>query len=60
MRRVVQDALKALEAGETFEATVQDALRVLQIQDAVYRFARATPQAAGPHPLGDPPPRPRR
>ena len=58
MRCVVRDALAALEAGEAFEADVQDAVRVLEIQDAVYRFARSTPQAAGPHPLGDPPPGP--
>lgn len=58
MRRVVAGALAALTAGRDFEVGIVDAVRILEIQDAVYDFARANKQAIGPHPLGVAAPRP--
>ena len=49
-------ALAAIEAGNSFAPTIGDALRILEVQDAVYAFARANPNSNGPHPLGPPPP----
>ena len=49
MRLVVESALAALAAGEAFEVGITDAVRILQIQDAVYAHARADKVTAGPH-----------
>jgi predicted dehydrogenase len=58
MRRVVDAALAALAQGREFEVTVLDAVRILEIQDAVYDYARANAKAVGPHPMGAPAVRP--
>ena len=58
MRRVVEGALAALTAGWDFEVGIVDAVRILEVQDAVYDFARANERAIGPHPLGAPAARP--
>ena len=56
-RRVeIARALAAIEAGNSFTPTIGDALRILEVQDAVYAFARANTNSNGPHPLGPPPP----
>ena len=56
MRRVVERGLEEIAAGRIGTPDVMQAVRVLEVQDAVYEFARTT-AAAGPHPLGSPPPR---
>ncbi len=58
MRHVVEAALAALAANQVFEVGIQDAVRILEIQDAVYDFARANSKAVGPYPMGVPAPRP--
>jgi predicted dehydrogenase len=51
---VINSALAAVEAGHTFAPNIADAVRILEVQDAVYAYARANPAANGPHPLGQP------
>ncbi|MBV7338276.1 Gfo/Idh/MocA family oxidoreductase [Chloroflexi bacterium TSY] len=51
---VMRDAFTAIEEGRSFTPNVADAVRVLEIQDAVYAYARANPVANGPHPMGTP------
>lgn len=53
-QRVINKALTAIEDGQTFEPTIADAVRILEIQDAVYAHARANPIANGPQPMGHP------
>ena len=55
-RRVIGQALAAAGEGRSFEPNIADAVRVLEVQDAVYRFARANPLTSGPHPMGTPAP----
>ena len=52
MRRVMSTALDAIRDGDTFEPTVVDAVRILEIQDAVYAHARRGVTTHGPHPMG--------
>ena len=55
MREIMKRALAAIEEGRSsFEPNIADALRILEVQDAVYAYARANPMANGPHPLGAP------
>ena len=56
MRRVVERGLEAIAGGRIGVPDVMQAVRVLEVQDAVYEPARATAAAAGPFPLGAPPP----
>jgi len=51
---VIATALDAIAHGRAFEPNIADAVRILEVQDAVYAHARANPQANGPHPLGMP------
>ena len=45
---VIGEALTAIEAERSFEPTIADAVRILEIQDAVYHHARANPLTNGP------------
>lgn len=54
MRRVVQWGLEAIAEGRTGDPDVMQAVRVLEVQDAVYEYARTTAAAAGPFPLDAP------
>ncbi len=51
---VIDAALTALQEGRAFAPNIADAIRILEIQDAVYDYARANPIANGPHALGKP------
>jgi len=53
-RGIIEAALVALANGRNFEPNIADAVRILEVQDAVYAHARANPLANGPHPLGMP------
>ena len=54
MRRVVEWGLQAIADGRIGTPDVMQAVRVLEVQDAMYEFARGTAAAAGPFPLGAP------
>ncbi|MCZ6676032.1 MAG: Gfo/Idh/MocA family oxidoreductase [Candidatus Poribacteria bacterium] len=58
MQGIISEALSAIHDGRAFEPTVVDAVRVLEIQDAVYEHARRGTATNGPHPMGAPAPRP--
>lgn len=49
--RVIDAALSAIQEGRSFEPNIADAVRILEVQDAVYAHARANPLANGPHAL---------
>lgn len=51
---VIATALDAIAYGRAFAPNIADAMRILEVQDAVYAHARANPLANGPHPLGMP------
>ena len=57
MRRVVEWGLEAIAAGRIGNPDVMQAVRVLEVQDAVYAHVRSNAAAAGPYPLGAPPAR---
>jgi predicted dehydrogenase len=50
-------ALAAIQEGRSFEPNIANAVKILEVQDAVYDYARANPLANGPHALGKPPAR---
>ena len=52
MRGVMSKAFDAVRDGTPFEPTVADAVRILEIQDAVYAHARQGVTTHGPHPMG--------
>ena len=52
IRGVMGTALDAIRDGGTFDPTVVDAVRILEIQDAVYAHARQGVTTHGPHPMG--------
>jgi predicted dehydrogenase len=52
MLRIVRSGIEQLQAGPAATPPIARALRTLEINDAVYAHARATPFANGPHPLG--------
>ena len=55
MKEIMRRALVAIEEGcSSFSPNVEDAVRILELQDAVYALARANPMTNGPHPLGAP------
>ena len=56
MQDVIGHALTAVAEGRSFEPNIADAVRVLEVQDAVYAYARANPAANGPHAMGAPAP----
>lgn len=57
MRRVIEWGLEAIAAGRIGDPDVMQAVRVLEVQDAVYDHVRSNAGAAGPYPLGAPPAR---
>ncbi len=52
IRCVMDSAFDAIREGVSFEPTVTDAVRILEIQDAVYAHARQNEISNGPHPMG--------
>ncbi len=52
MSRVIDAGLTALQEGRAADTSIRDAVRILEIQDAVYDHARANPVTNGPHPMG--------
>ena len=52
MQGIMRSAFDAIRDGSTFEPTVVDAVRILEIQDAVYAHARQGTTTHGPHPMG--------
>ncbi len=54
MREMIRRALAAIAEGRSFKPDITDAVRILEVQDAVYAHARANPITNGPHPLGPP------
>ncbi len=60
MRKVISGGLAAIHESRPSETNILDAVRVLEVQDAVYAYARANASANGPHPMGTPAPRPGR
>ena len=58
MQGIMREALAAIQAERSFAPSIADALRILEIQDAVYAHARANPLTNGPHSMGLPAPRP--
>jgi predicted dehydrogenase len=57
MHRVIEWGLQAIAAGRIGDPDVMQAVRVLEVQDAVYDHLRSNAAAAGPYPLGAPPAR---
>ncbi len=51
IRDIMGSAFNAILEGSTFEPTVTDAVRILEIQDAVYAHARKSITTHGPHPM---------
>lgn len=49
---VMGSAFDAIRDGKTFEPSVVDAVRILEIQDAVYAHARQSVTTHGPYPMG--------
>ncbi|MDE0684897.1 MAG: Gfo/Idh/MocA family oxidoreductase [Candidatus Poribacteria bacterium] len=49
---IMGSAFDAIRNGDTFEPTVADAVKILEIQDAVYAHARQGTATHGPHPMG--------
>ena len=59
MQGIIDEALSAISEGcRAFEPNILTAVRVLEVQDAVYDFARKSTMTNGPHPMGTPAPRP--
>ena len=52
IRGIMEKAFDAIRDGSTFEPSVVDAVRILEIQDAVYAHARQNVTTHGPHPMG--------
>ena len=52
MRNIIEAGLDALEHGRTFEPDITQAVRILEVQDAVYEHARGNTLTNGPHPMG--------
>jgi predicted dehydrogenase len=52
IRGIMEKAFDAIRDGSTFEPSIVDAIRILEIQDAVYAHARQRVTTHGPHPMG--------
>ena len=52
MRKVIDEGLSALQEKRAPDTNILDAVRILEIQDAVYDYARTNPVTNGPHPMG--------
>ena len=46
---IIEDALNALASGALFQPSIAQAVRILEVQDAVYAHARANRITNGPH-----------
>lgn len=55
---VMGEALSAILDGRAFEPNILDAVRILEVQDAVYDYARGSTMTNGPHPMDAPAARP--
>ena len=49
---VMNNAFDAIRENSIFEPSIVDAVRILEIQDAVYEHARQNKTSNGPHPMG--------
>ncbi len=58
LRTMIDRGLTAIREGRPSETSILDAVRVLEIQDAVYDHARTNPLTNGPRPMGAPAVRP--
>lgn len=52
MESVMGKALDAIRDRQTYEPSITQAVRILEIQDAVYTHARRDVTTHGPHPMG--------
>ena len=52
IRDIMRSALNAIRDGKSFTPSVVDAVRILEIQDAVYSYARRDVSSHGPNPMG--------
>ena len=52
LKGVMGSAFDAIRDGKTFVPSVVDAVRILEIQDAVYAHARQSVTTHGPYPMG--------
>lgn len=51
MRNIIEAGLDAFENGLTFDPGITQAVRILEVQDAVYAHARRNSLTNGPHPM---------
>ncbi len=58
MGAIMRRSLAALAQGGPPPIPIRQAVRILELQDAVYDLARRTPATNGPHPMAAPAPRP--
>ena len=49
---MIDEGLSALQEKRAPDTNILDAVRILEIQDAVYDHARTNPVTNGPHPMG--------
>lgn len=54
MRHVIKEGIIAIENGKVAVPNVMQAVRILEIQDKIYEFARDNQHASGPFPLEPP------
>jgi predicted dehydrogenase len=54
MRNIIEAGLDTLENGRSFDPDITQAVRILEVQDAVYAHARRNKLTNGPHPMGLP------
>lgn len=52
IRRIMHMAFEAIQNSDSFVPSVVEAVRILEIQDAVYAHARHNENTNGPHPMG--------
>lgn len=51
IKSIMGKAFDAIQNGNAYEPSVMDAVRILEIQDAVYAHARQSVTTNGPHPM---------
>lgn len=54
MKRVIREGLDTIKAGKIGTPDIMHAVRILEVQDEVYKFARQGKGRVGPHLLGEP------
>ncbi len=52
IKGIMANAFDAIRDGNSFDPSVVDAVRILEVQDAVYTHARQSEASNGPYPLG--------